>query len=165
MRPGLERLRRGARASAIGAAYDMMQILGLDHLVLRVHDMARMVRFYTEVIGCEVERRIDSIGLVQLRAGQSLIDLLPRVAPGQDASGVHAANEATGGDADLAARNLDHYCLRVEPFDHSALMAHFINHGIVPGEPRTRYGADGYGPSIYISDPEGNVIELKGPPA
>jgi glyoxylase I family protein len=142
----------------------MMQILGLDHLVLRVHDMARMVRFYTEVLGCEVERRLESTGLVQLRAGQSLIDLLPRVAPGSDAAEVHAANEATGGDAG-AGRNLDHFCLRVEPFDQSALTAHLINHGIMPGEPRTRYGADGYGPSIYISDPEGNVVELKGPPA
>lgn len=143
----------------------MMQILGLDHLVLRVHDMARMIRFYTEVLGCEVERRLKQTGMVQLRAGQSLIDLLPRVPPGRDVAEVHAANEATGGDAAAAARNLDHFCLRVEPFDESALMAHLINHGIVPGEPRTRYGADGYGPSIYISDPEGNVVELKGPPA
>ncbi|HWI14575.1 MAG TPA: VOC family protein [Burkholderiales bacterium] len=143
----------------------MIQILGLDHVVLRVHDMARMLRFYTEVLGCEVERTLESIGLVQLRAGQSLIDLLPRIAPGHHVPDVHAANEATGADADHAARNLDHFCLRVEPFDHSALVAHLINYGIVPGEPRTRYGADGYGPSIYISDPEGNVIELKGPPA
>lgn len=143
----------------------MFQLLGLDHLVLRVYDMARMIRFYTEVLGCEVERRLESTGLVQLRAGQSLIDLLPRIPPGQDAPDVRAANEATGGDADTAGRNLDHFCLRVEPFDHSALVAHLINHGIVPGEPRTRYGADGYGPSVYISDPEGNVIELKGPPA
>lgn len=141
----------------------MMQILGLDHLVLRVHDMARMVRFYTEVLGCEVERRIESTGLVQLRAGQSLIDLVPRTRPGQDAPEVHAANEATGG-LPATGHNLDHFCVRVEPFDHSALVAHLINHGIVPGEPRTRYGADGYGPSIYISDPEGNVVELKGPP-
>ena len=142
----------------------MFQILGLDHLVLRVHDLGRMIRFYTDVLGCEVERRIEATGLVQLRAGQSLVDLLPRIPPGEDAPDVHAANEATGGDAG-AGRNLEHFCLRVEPFDHSALVAHLINHGIVPGEPRTRYGADGYGPSIYISDPEGNVIELKGPPA
>jgi len=143
----------------------MMQILGLDHLVLRVADMARMVRFYTEVLGCDVERRIEQIGLVQLRAGQSLIDLLPREAAG--ASGTPfisgAANEEQG-PAAAAHRNLDHFCLRVEPFDQGALIAHLIKHGIVPGETRTRYGADGYGPSIYITDPEGNAVELKGPP-
>jgi catechol 2,3-dioxygenase-like lactoylglutathione lyase family enzyme len=141
----------------------MFQILGLDHLVLRVHDMQRMIRFYTEVLGCEVERTVESLGLVQLRAGQSLIDLLPRSQSGAEGKEVHAANEATRGEA-AAGRNVDHFCLRVEPFDHAALVAHLINYGIVPGEPRTRYGADGYGPSIYISDPEGNVVELKGPP-
>jgi glyoxylase I family protein len=141
----------------------MMQILGLDHLVLRVADMTRMVRFYTEVLGCEVERTIEQIGLVQLRAGQSLIDLLPREAAG--ASGIPVPAEAANeGQPARGVRNLDHFCLRVEPFDQGALIAHLIKHGIVPGETRTRYGADGYGPSIYITDPEGNAVELKGPP-
>ncbi len=154
----------------------MFHILGLDHLVLRARDMARMVRFYTEVLGCEVERRVEEIGLVQLRAGQSLIDLLPREAAGasgnnKDASGasgsrdVRAANDAKDGIAPGVARNLDHFCLRIEPFDQGALIAHLIQHGVVPAETRTRYGADGYGPSIYVTDPEGNVVELKGPPA
>lgn len=166
----------------------MFQILGLDHLVLRVHDMPRMVRFYTEVLHCEVERRVEELGLVQLRAGQSMIDLLPREAPGagarsgRDAPGkgagasgqpegsvdglpaagreVQAANDPRDG----AVRNLDHFCVRIEPFDEGAVIAHLIQHGIVPGETRTRYGADWYGPSIYITDPEGNVVELKGPP-
>ncbi|HEY9445492.1 MAG TPA: VOC family protein [Burkholderiales bacterium] len=141
----------------------MMQILGLDHLVLRATDMTRMVRFYTEVLGCEVERKVEQIGLVQLRAGQSLIDLLPRGAAG--AGGAPAAPEAANeAQPDASARNLDHFCLRVEPFDEGALVAHLIKHGIVPGETRTRYGADGYGASIYIADPEGNIVELKGPP-
>lgn len=128
----------------------MFHILGIDHVVLRVKDLARMTRFYREVLGCEVERELKEPVLVQLRAGQSLIDLTP--AP-------------PGWESEDAGRNMDHLCLRLEPFDQAALIAHLIRHGIVPGEARTRYGADGYGPSIYIGDPEGNVIELKGPPS
>lgn len=137
----------------------MIHILGLDHLVLRVTDMPRMVRFYTEVLSCEVERTVEGLGLVQLRAGQSLIDLIPR---GKAGGAVSYQAAATGGQE--AGRNLEHFCIRVEPFDQAALIAHLIQHGVVPGETRKRYGADGYGPSLYISDPEGNVIELKGPP-
>jgi catechol 2,3-dioxygenase-like lactoylglutathione lyase family enzyme len=138
----------------------MMYILGLDHVVLRVADVSRMTRFYCEVLGCEVERRVEHIGLVQLRAGQSLIDLLPKEGPAAAPGAPEAANEASAANG----RNLDHFCLRVEPFDESAIVAHLINHGVVPGETRRRYGADGYGSSIYIRDPEGNTVELKGPP-
>jgi len=153
----------------------MLHILGLDHIVLRVHDMPRMLRFYTEVIGCDVERTLKDIGLVQLRAGQSLIDLIPadkgitdiHMARPDAARRVEAANEALNGSSEreTRSRNMDHFCLRVEPFDHSELINHLIKHGIVPSETRTRYGADGYGPSLYINDPEGNVVELKGPPS
>lgn len=144
----------------------MMQILGLDHLVLRVRDMARMERFYTEVLGCNVERRIEQLGMVQLRAGHSLIDLLPWDSSGGGASIANsAAREQAPVSGDVRTRNLDHFCLRVEPFDQGALIAHLIQHGIVPGETRRRYGADGHGLSIYITDPEGNVVELKGPPS
>jgi catechol 2,3-dioxygenase-like lactoylglutathione lyase family enzyme len=156
----------------------MMHILGIDHVVLRVHDMPRMQRFYTEVLGCEVERTLKEIGLVQMRAGQSLIDLIPadkgigdiHMAKPDAAPGVEAANEALSASSEREARgiaghNMDHFCLRVEPFDHSALISHLIKHGVVPSETRTRYGADGYGPSLYINDPEGNVVELKGPPS
>ena len=155
----------------------MLHILGLDHVVLRVHDMPRMLRFYTEVIGCEVERTLKEIGLVQLRAGQSLIDLIPadkgiadiHMARPEAARGMEAANEALDGSSERetrgTGRNMDHFCLRIEPFDHSELINHLIKHGVVPSETRTRYGADGYGPSLYINDPEGNVVELKGPPS
>lgn len=133
----------------------MFHILGLDHVVLRVQDLQRVTRFYCEVLGCRVERERAELGLVQLRAGQSLVDLVA----------VDGELGRKGGSApDIDHRNMDHLCLRVEPFDQAALYAHLIRHGIVPGEPRTRYGADGYGPSIYIADPEGNIVELKGPP-
>lgn len=132
----------------------MLHILGLDHVVLRVRDVPRMTRFYCDVLGCRVERVREDIGLTQLRAGQSLIDFMAIAG-----SGKPAVSRDPGGV------NMDHLCLRIEPFDEAALIGHLIRHGVVPGKTKRRYGADGYGPSIYISDPEGNTIELKGPPA
>ena len=126
-------------------------IQGLDHVVLRVADVERALRFYCEVLGCREERRLESIGLVQLRAGAALIDLVP----------AEATPEVPGGKA---AGNMDHFCLRIEPFDAARLRAHLESHGIEVGEVATRYGAEGSGPSLYIEDPDGNTVELKGPP-
>lgn len=131
----------------------MFHLLGIDHLVLRTVDVARMLHFYVDVLGCTVERRRDDIGLIQLRAGRSIIDLVPVDGPLGRAGGA-----APGADA----KNLDHFCLRVEPFD--AVRAHLQSHGVEVGDVDTRYGAEGLGPSIYLSDPDGNVVELKGPP-
>ena len=133
----------------------MIQVLGLDHVVLRVQDALRMTRFYCDVLGCKVERSRQELGLVQLRAGQSLIDLVS--VSGELGQKGGAAPGAEG-------RNMDHFCLRVEPFDPLAVIAHLIRNGVVPGETKQRYGADGMGPSIYITDPEGNTVELKGSP-
>lgn len=133
----------------------MIHIREIDHLVLRVVELDRMLRFYCDVLGCGVERRQDGIGLVQLRAGRSLIDLVP-------VSG--KLGRAGGAAPGREARNLDHFCLRVEPFDESALRAHLELHGVEAGALESRYGAEGEGPSIYLADPEGNVVELKGPP-
>jgi catechol 2,3-dioxygenase-like lactoylglutathione lyase family enzyme len=133
----------------------MIRIRGIDHLVLRVLDLDAMLRFYCEALGCTVERRQDAIGLVQLRAGRSLVDLVP----------VDGKLGAAGGAAPgKEGRNLDHFCFRVEPFDAAAIRAHLGAQGIATGEPAPRYGAEGEGPSMYITDPEGNVVELKGPP-
>lgn len=133
----------------------MLKLQGIDHLVLRVVDLDRMVRFYVDTLGCSVERRQDAVGLVQLRAGRSLIDLVP----------VDGKLGRMGGAAPGAeGRNLDHFCLRVEPFDEPALRAHLAAHGVEAGKTESRYGAEGEGPSIYLCDPEGNVVELKGPP-
>jgi hypothetical protein len=54
--------------------------------------------------------------------------------------------------------------LRIEPFDEPSLRAHLTAHGIEPGDVALRYGAEGNGPSLYIRDPDGNTVELKGPP-
>jgi catechol 2,3-dioxygenase-like lactoylglutathione lyase family enzyme len=130
----------------------MFRPVTLDHLVLRVADLPRMLRFYVEVLGCTVERRLDEIGLVQLRAGGALIDLVP----------VDGKLGRVGGAAPgKQGRNLDHFCLRIEPFDERAIVAHLACHGVAAGPVEMRYGAQGEGPSIYLSDPEGNVVELK----
>jgi catechol 2,3-dioxygenase-like lactoylglutathione lyase family enzyme len=127
----------------------------LDHLVLRVVDLPAMLAFYGGVLGCTVERRVDTIGLVQLRAGRSLIDLVPVTGELGRAGGAAPGREG---------RNLDHFCLRVEPFDEAAIRAHLGAHGIAAGPLAQRYGAEGEGPSLYLQDPEGNTVELKGPP-
>lgn len=127
----------------------------LDHLVLRARDQGALVRFYCDVLGCREERRQDEIGLVQLRAGRSLIDVI----------GVDGKLGRMGGAAPGAeGHNLDHLCLRVEPFDVDAIRAHLEAHGVQVGEVGSRYGAEGEGLSVYLRDPEGNTVELKGPP-
>ena len=132
-----------------------MKLLGLDHLVLRVVSLDAMLGFYVGVLGCSIERRQDEIGLVQLRAGQSLIDLVT----------VDSKLGRMGGAAPgKEGRNMDHFCLRVEPFDAVAIRAHLAAHGVDAGKVESRYGAEGEGPSIYLDDPEGNMVELKGPP-
>lgn len=132
-----------------------MRILGLDHVVLRVRDLAAALRFYQGALGCSIERRIDELGLVQLRAGASLIDLVPVDSP---------LGKAGGGAPAADGKNVDHFCLRIEPFDADALAAHLRAHDIDPGDISRRYGADGFGASMYVRDPDGNVVELKGPP-
>ncbi len=134
----------------------MIHIRDIDHLVLRVTDLDAMLRFYCGALGCRVERRQDGIGLVQLRAGRCMLDLVP--VDGQ-------LGRAGGAAPGTQGRNLDHFCLRVEPFDESAIRKHLAAHGVDAGAAASRYGAEGEGPSIYITDPEGNVIELKGPPS
>lgn len=125
----------------------------IDHVVLRARDIARMIAFYRDVLGCAVDREREDLGLYQLRAGRSLIDLV-------DVKGKlgRAGGAAPGADG----RNMDHFCLAIEPFDETALRAHLAAHGVEMGEVATRYGAQGSGPSVYIRDPEGNTVELKG---
>ncbi|MFL6281608.1 MAG: VOC family protein, partial [Pyrinomonadaceae bacterium] len=112
--------------------------------------------FYRDVLGCAVERVREDLGLVHMRAGATLIDLIS----------VEGRLGRMGGDAPAPrARNMDHLCLRIEPFDEEALRAHLSAHGLSAGAVQTNYGAEGDGPSLYVSDPEGNVVELKGTPS
>ncbi len=130
-------------------------LLGLDHVVLRVVDLERARDFYCRVLGCRVELFQKKLGLLQLRAGASLIDLV--AIDGE-------LGRAGGAPPGTESRNMDHLCLRVAPFDAAALKAHLSAHGADPGEVKQRYGAEGMGPSLYIRDPDGNTVELKGPP-
>lgn len=134
----------------------MIVIREIDHLVLRVVDLDNMIRFYTEALGCTVARRRPDLGLVHLKAGRSMIDLVPVDGPLGKAGGAAPGKEG---------RNLDHLCLRLESFDLEAIREHLAPFGVEVGEARKRFGADGEGPSVYIQDPEGNSVELKGPPA
>ena len=133
----------------------MIAIREIDHLVLRVKDLPRMLRFYRDVLGCAVERDRPDLGLVQLRAGRSMLDLVPVDGP---------IGRQGGAAPGTQGRNLGHFCVRVEPFDADAIRAELRAHGFEPGPVEMRYGAEGNGPSIYVPDPEGNVVELKGPP-
>lgn len=122
----------------------------IDHVVLRVRDLGAMVRFYEQALGFKVERTLDRIKLVQLRAGASLLDLVQGERPDAPEAG-----PKTG--------NMDHLCFRIEPFDRTAIEARLSPLGIALGDTVERYGAEGTGPSVYFDDPEGNQIELKGP--
>lgn len=131
-----------------------LRIVALDHVVLRVGDLERSIRFYTEVLGCAVERRVDDLGLVQLRAGSSLIDLV-------DVAG--EIGRQGGAAPGWGCRNMDHFCLRLAEFDAAQIQAHLAGLGIKAGPVVSRYGAQGKGASIYIEDPDGNRVELKAP--
>ena len=128
-------------------------IQGLDHVVIRTTDIDRMIKFYSEVVRCPLERSVESAGLYQMRAGSALIDLVP-----VDSEIGKRGGAAPGKDA----HNMDHFCLMLEDFDEAAIRAHLAEHGVEAGPTENRYGAAGRGPSIYIRDPDGNTVELKG---
>ena len=121
----------------------MIHIQNIDHVVFRVKDLDRTVRFYMDVLGAQFEQFQEHVPLYQLRVGTSLIDLIP------------VAEKPAG-------HNVDHVCFRVALWDEKAILAHLAGHGIA-AEVGNRYGADGGGPSIYLEDTEGNRLELKGP--
>jgi len=131
-----------------------VDVIGIDHVVLRVASLERALRFYREVLGCREERRVATLGLVQLRAGTGLIDLVDAAGPLGTLGGAPPAQ--TG-------RNVDHVALRIAGFDEAKIRAHLEAHGVAPGDVGLRYGAEGLGPSMYIQDPDGNTLELKGP--
>jgi glyoxylase I family protein len=130
-------------------------LAALDHVVLRVPDMKKALGFYADVLGARVERRLDQFGMVQLRAGESIIDLVDIAAAWLQAEGARTFLPE--------ARNVDHVCIRVDPFDEAAIERHLALRGIEIIERGQRYGAQGNGPSVYLRDPFGTVVELKGP--
>jgi catechol 2,3-dioxygenase-like lactoylglutathione lyase family enzyme len=131
-----------------------MNISGIDHIVIRVHELEPMVKFYCEALGCSIERRLDESGLVQLRAGRSLIDLATVAGSIGSEGGVAPGREG---------HNVAHFCLIIDPFESEAITEHMRSFRVEPKGLRPRYGAEGIGLSLFIKDPEGNTIELKAP--
>jgi len=127
----------------------------LDHVVLRVSDLSRAITFYAQVLGCELVQRNEGRGLVHLRAGASMIDLVDIHGPiGQQGGAAAAVSDG---------RNMDHFCLRISPFDEAAVLAHLAQHEVPrSSHAKQQFGAEGTGPAVYLQDPDGNTIELKG---
>jgi glyoxylase I family protein len=131
-------------------------VQGFDHIVLRIRDRDRVLGFYRDVLGLSLDRDRPEIGLTHIRAGHQMIDLVTLDGPLGRMGGAAPAKEG---------RNLDHFALQVRPFDEAAIRAHLAAHGVEIVEEGARYGADGDGFSLYVRDPEGNTVELKGPSA
>lgn len=127
----------------------------IDHVVLRVREIDRSLAFYLDTLGCTMEKHQDAIGLFQVRAGKSLIDLVP-------IDGL--LGRLGGAPPRREGRNVDHFALQIAPFDEAAIRQHLQSHGVAIKDSGQRYGAEGTGPSLYIEDPDGNTVELKGPP-
>lgn len=130
-------------------------LTGIDHVVIRARDIDRMLAFYCDALGCALERGPLPSGLIQLRAGASLIDLV-------DVDG--RIGKAGGRAPGAEGHNMDHLCVGIRPFDEAQLRAHFTAHGATVIDSGVNYGAEGDGPFIYLQDPEGNGVEIKGPP-
>ena len=130
----------------------MIEVKAIDHIVLRTSNLGAMLNFYCDVLNCSVERELEELGLVQLRAGSALIDIVP-----VDSELGRAGGKAPSQDG----RNLDHFCLKIGLVTKAELVAYLSNNSVAVPEFSERYGAEGFGDSVYINDPEGNVVELK----
>ena len=129
------------------------ELLGIDHIVLRVHQLQPMLEFYQNVLGCKLVRSNEKIGLYQLSAGASMIDLIP----------VDMELGKKGGEPPgLEGHNVDHIALKVYPFEEEEIKNYLSSKNLKMSKIETRFGAEGSGPSVYVEDPEGNSIELKG---
>ncbi|HMQ24507.1 MAG TPA: VOC family protein [Acidimicrobiales bacterium] len=121
----------------------MVQARGIDHVVLNVADVERSVAWYVERLGFEPLRldewRRGEVLFASVRLTDTfIIDLF--------------ANERSG-------ENVDHLCLVVDPTDLDALAAS-DEFDVVSG-PSEVFGAQGMGRSVYVRDPDGNVVELR----
>jgi catechol 2,3-dioxygenase-like lactoylglutathione lyase family enzyme len=131
-------------------------VQGFDHIVLRVKDKAKMLAFYIDTLGLSLDRDRPELGLTHIRAGRQMIDLVTLDGP---------LGKLGGEGPKAQGRNLDHFALQVRPFDAAAIRAHLAAQGVAVVEEGQRYGAEGVGFSLYVRDPEGNTVELKGPSA
>lgn len=131
----------------------MLEVAGIDHIVLRTDKLQSMLEFYQGILGCDIERETPAdIGLTQLRAGNALIDLVTIDS---------RLGRMGGGAVANTENNVDHFCLQLKAISEEEIRAHLESHGIAVGEFGERYGAEGLGQSVYIKDPQGNTVELR----
>ncbi len=131
----------------------MLTILGIDHIVLRTTNLDAMLMFYCNILGCTIERETSpEVGLTQLRAGNSLIDIVTVESQ---------LGKLGGGSPTMKNNNLDHFCLKIAVKEEAYIISYLNSNGIDTGKFSERYGAQGYGNSIYISDPDENTVELR----
>ncbi|KXF82581.1 VOC family protein [Enterovibrio coralii] len=131
----------------------MLNIIAIDHIVLRTANLKKMLAFYTKVLGCHIERETSpELGLTQLRAGNALIDVVDVQS---------TLGKMGGGEPSKSENNLDHFCLRISPISDESLLAHLKKWDVETSDFAERYGAEGFGRSLYIKDPDGNTVELK----
>lgn len=132
----------------------MFKIKAMDHIVLNVPDIDRSLAFYVDVLGLAPERldqfRRGEAPFPSVRiSGDTVIDLFP-MKPGdtlRDGPGL---------------QNLNHFTMVVEAADFEAFQAHLAEGGVTIEEgPGRRWGARGYGQSVYFRDPDGNRIEVR----
>jgi glyoxylase I family protein len=119
------------------------ELLGLDHLLLHVRGMAEAELFYCGVLGCEVKHRMGRLGMIELSAGVTLVDI-------DDPNGAWALDGAERG------RNLDHFAILTDGWDEPAMRAWLARHGVAIEEERAEEGEL----SFYLRDPSGNLVEL-----
>ena len=131
----------------------MIKVRLIDHIVIRTEHLDDMIHFYSHVLGCKVERTLPPhIGLTQLRAGESLIDLVD----------VDSELGRAGGPPPSGTeKNVDHFCLQIEAIGEEDLRGWLESNGIEVGDFEIRYGAEAFGSSVYIRDPDDNIVELR----
>ena len=131
-----------------------IQPIGVDHVVFYVSDMDRALAFYEGVLNCRPGFSYPELGMEQVWFGAALIVLWDVNHPGA----AHAVPDVAGG------RNVDHVCLSCGPLDADALRAHLAENGVAIDREALHGGARGMGASFYVFAPDGNKIEIKGPP-
>lgn len=131
----------------------MIKVRMIDHIVLRTEQLEAMIHFYSQLLGCKVERTLPpNVGLTQLRAGKSLIDLVDFDSE---------LGRAGGPPPSGTGKNVDHFCLQIEAIGEDELREWLESHGVEVGDFQVRYGAEAFGSSVYIRDPDNNVVELR----